>query len=49
MTRRVARAEPVGEASQPAIPKRTPMTITVVAMLVISEVRDRPCRFAPPA
>ena len=38
MTRRVERAEPVGEPSQPAAEKSTPMTITVVAMLVISEV-----------
>ena len=29
---------PVGEASQPATAKRIPTTITVVAMLVISEV-----------
>ena len=33
----MAFAEAVGEASQPAIPKRTPTMITVVAMLVISE------------
>jgi hypothetical protein len=38
MKRRVAAGEPVGEPSQPAIPSRTPKTITVVAMLTISEV-----------
>ena len=37
-TLRLARAEPVGEPSQPAAPNSTPTTITVVAMLVISEV-----------
>ena len=34
----MARAAAVGEASQPAIAKSTPTTITVVAMLVINEV-----------
>ena len=38
MKRRVERADPVGEPSQPAMPRRTPKTITVVAMLIISEV-----------
>ena len=38
MKRRVERAEPVGEPSQPAMPISTPKTITVVAMLTISEV-----------
>ena len=35
---RMARADPVGEPSQPAAAKSAPTTITVVAMLVINDV-----------
>lgn len=46
MARRTERAAPVGDASQPAAANSTPTTITVVAMLVISEVPMSQVAFA---